>query len=51
MIQDVDNNLNNNEFKNTVNKNVYDLNNAKKFLTRITTEKISEEEANEDILI
>ena len=40
--QDVYNNLNNNKFKTTVNKKTYDLNNAKKFLLKITTPKISE---------
>ena len=33
-IQDVYNNLNNNEFKTTVNKKAYDLKNAKKFLVK-----------------
>ena len=45
LIQDVDNNLNNNEIKTTVDKNTYDLKNAKKFLAKITTQKISEKEA------
>ena len=42
LIQDVDNNLNSNEFKTTVNKKFYDLENAKTFLVWITTQKVSE---------
>ena len=45
LIQDVYNNLNDNEFKTTVNKKTYDLKNAKKFLEKITIQKISEEDA------
>ena len=45
LIQDVYNNLNNNEFKTTVDKKIYDLTNAKKSLVKITTQKISEKEA------
>ena len=45
LTQDVDNNLNNNEFKTIVNKKNYDLKNAKKVLVKITTQKISEREA------
>ena len=37
LIQGVNNNLNNNEFKTTVDKKTYDLQNAKKFLVKITT--------------
>ena len=44
-MQDVDNNLNKNEFKTTIEKNIYDLKNAKKFLVKITTQKISKKEA------
>ena len=47
LIQDVYNNLNNDEFKTTVDKKAYDLKNAKKFLVKITTQKISEKEAHE----
>ena len=45
LIQDVYNNLNNNEFKTTVDKKTYDLKKAKKFLVKITTQKISKKEA------
>ena len=45
LIQDVYNNLNNDEFKTTVDKKAYDLKNAKKFLVKITTQKISEKYA------
>ena len=38
LIQDVYNNLNNNEFKTTVDKKTYDLKNAKKFFVRITSQ-------------
>ena len=44
LIQDVYNNLNNNEFKTTVDKKPYDLKNAKKSLGKITTQKISAED-------
>ena len=44
-MQDVDNNLNNNEFKTTIDKNIYDLKNAEKFLVKITTQKFSKKEA------
>ena len=47
LIQDVYNNLNNDKFKTTVNKKTYDLKNSKKFLVKITTQKISEEDAKE----
>ena len=43
--QDVYNNLNNYELKTTVNKKACDLKNAKKFLVKITAQKISEKEA------
>ena len=46
LTQDV-NNLNNNEFKTTVNKKAYDLKIAKKFLLEMTIQKISEKEALE----
>ena len=42
---DVYNNLNNNEFKSTVNKKAYDLKNAKDFLEKIIIQKISEKDA------
>ena len=45
LTQNVYNNLNNNEFKTTVDKKIYDLKNAIKFLVKITTQKISENEA------
>ena len=47
LTQDVYNTLNNDELKTTVNKNAYDLKNAKKFLVEITAQKISEKEALE----
>ena len=47
LIRDVNNNLNNNEFKTTINKKVYNLNNAQKFLVDITTQKIIEKGAFE----
>ena len=46
LTESVCNNLNNNRFKTTVNKRAYDLENAKKFLEKITTQKISENEAS-----
>ena len=42
--EDVYNNLSNDEFKTTVVKKAYDLKNAKKFLVKIATQKISENE-------
>ena len=42
--EDVYNNLSNDEFKTTVVKKAYDLKNAKKFLVKITIQKISENE-------
>ena len=39
LIQDVNNNLNNNELKTTVNKKFYNLKNAQTFLVNITTKK------------
>ena len=45
LTQDVYDNLNNDEFKTTVNKKTYNLKNAKKFLVKITTQKLSEKEA------
>ena len=47
LIRDVCDNLNNDKFKTTVNKKTYDLKNAKKFLVKITTQKISKEDAKE----
>ena len=47
LIRDVNDNLSNNEFNTTVNKNVYNLNNAQKFLVDITTQTIIEKEAFE----
>ena len=47
LIQDVNNNLNNNELKTTVNKKFYNLKNAQTFLVNITTKKISENEARD----
>ena len=44
LIQDVDNNLNNSEFKTTANKKDYDLKNVKKFLVKIITQKIGKNE-------
>ena len=45
LTQDFYNSLNNDKFKATVDGKAYDLKNAKKFLVKITTEKISEKEA------
>ena len=45
LIKDVYNNLNNNEFKTAVDKKTYDLKNAKNFLEKIITPKISEKDA------
>ena len=42
LMQDVYNNLNDDEFKTTADKKVYDLKNPKMFLVKITTQKISE---------
>ena len=39
--------MNKDEFKTTINKKVYNLNNAKVFLTRITTQKINEKDARD----
>ena len=36
LIQDIYNNLNNDEFKTTMDKKVYNLKNSKKFLMKIT---------------
>ena len=46
LTESVYNNLNNNRFKTTVNKRAYDLKNAKTLLEKITTQKISENEAS-----
>ena len=45
------NNLNNDELKTTANNKPYDLENAKKFLVEINTQKNCEKEALELILI
>ena len=45
ILNNFNNNLNSNEFKTTVNEKTYDLKNAEKFLVKITTQKISKEEA------
>ena len=45
LIESVYNNLNNNEFKTTIDKKPYDLKNTKNLLVKITTQKISKEEA------
>ena len=45
LIQDVYNNLNNDKSKTTIDKKENDLKNAKKFLVKITTQKLSEKEA------
>ena len=47
LIQDIYDNLNNDEFKTTVNKKADDLKNSKKFLLKISAQKISEEDAKE----
>ena len=47
LTQNVYSNLNNDEFKTTVNKKTYDLKISKKFLVKITTQKISEKETYE----
>ena len=47
LIQEVDNNLNNNAFKTTVDKKDYDLKNAKKFLVKITTQKLSKKDTRQ----
>ena len=39
--------MNNDEFKTTIDKKSYDLQNAKKFLVKITTQKISEKKGHE----
>ena len=47
LTEDIYNNLNNSEFKATVDGKAYDLRNAKKFLLEITTKKSRENEARE----
>ena len=42
--KDLYNSLNNDKFKTTVGKKAYDLKNAKKYLVKITTKKISGKE-------
>ena len=51
LIQDVYNNLNNGEFKTTIDKKAYDLENPKILLVKITTQKISKKKAHELHLI
>ena len=45
LTQGVYNNLNNYEFKTTVDKQTYDLKNAQQFWVKITIQRISEKEA------
>ena len=45
LTQYVYNNLNSDEFKTTINKKAYGLKNEKKFLEKITTQRISKKEA------
>ena len=47
LIEDVADNLNNYKFKTSADGKAYVLRNAKKFLVKITTQKISEKEAFE----
>ena len=47
LIQDVVNNLGNKNYQTTVNNQKYDLNKAKDFLLKTSTEKISKNEAQE----
>ena len=47
LIQDVYNNLNNNELKTTIDKKADVLKIEKKFLVKITTQKISEKKGHE----
>ena len=47
LIKNIPDNLNNNKFKTTVEEKAYDLKNAKTFLMKITTAKISEKKAFE----
>ena len=47
LIKDFVDNLNSNKFKTSVDRKAYDLRNAKTFLVKITTQKISEKEALE----
>ena len=49
IIRDVYSNLNNNEFKTTADKKIYDLKNAKNILVKITTQKISEKETKKTV--
>ena len=44
---DVYNNQNSNNFKFIINKKTYDLKNAKIFWTKVTTDKITKDEAKE----
>ena len=44
LTEDAYNNLSNDEFKTSVVKKAYDLKNVKKFLVKISTQKISENE-------
>ena len=45
LTSDIYNNQNNKDFKITINKKTYDLKNAKDFWTKVTTSKISRNEA------
>ena len=45
LTSDIYNNQNNKNFKITINKKTYDLKNAKNFWTKVTTSKISRNEA------
>ena len=45
LILEVQDNLSNDEFKTTVNKKSYNLKHAEKLLLKLSTEKISEEDA------
>ena len=45
LIRDADDNLDNNEFKTTIDGKTYNLKNAKKFLVKITPQEISDNEA------
>ena len=45
LTQYVYNNLNNDEFKTTINKKAYDFKNEKRFLGKITTQRINKKEA------
>ena len=42
LMQDLNNNLNKDEFRTAINKTVYNLKNAQNFLVKISNQKISE---------